>query len=366
MKIAVLIDAWFPHIGGGQVHAYELAKNLAQRHGVTLEIITRRIPGTAWKDDKKNIKIVKFGPSLPFENIFGRILYLVQSFIHLLTRKYDLIHVHAFSPGPVAKLIGVLKKTPVIMTIHGTSVEGFKNEKLSFREKIFLRLEKWILFEIKYDAQISVSGDVLNISNVNKNIFVVPTGADITIFQHRNITKDKDFKIIFVGRLQRQKGIKYLIEAMSNVHKQYPRVKLVIVGNGSEGEFLTRQAKNLPFIIFKSLGKEDLVNEMLSSRLFVLPSLYEGSPIVLFEAWGAKLPVVATRVGGIPDFVRDGVNGYLVTPKDPQALASAIIKAIKNKNLTKMGENGFKIAEKQTWGKMSDQVYKIFEKYGKN
>lgn len=360
MKIAVLIDAWFPHLGGGQVHAWKLAQYLASKHNVQIDIITRAHPGTTTISGNNLIKIIKFGPSLPFENIFGRILYLFQTFFYLLPRKYDLIHAHAFSPGLPAKLISIIKKTPVVMTIHGTSIEGFKGEKLSLKEKMFLKLEKWLLFGIKYTAEISVSSDVLKIPNINKKIFVIPTGVDITQFQNKNIKKDKKFKIIFVGRLVRQKGLKYLIEAMKIVHNKYPDIKLVIVGKGTEKEKLQ---KNSPrYIVFKTLNEKDLIREMLSSRLFILPSLYEGSPIVLFEAWGAKLPIIATRVGGVPDFVKEGVNGYLVAPKDPQALASAIITAKNNKNLPKMGGNGFKIAEIQTWDKMSEEVYKVFEK----
>ena len=363
MKVAVLIDAWFPHVGGGQVHAWELAKELASKHGVEIEIITRAHPG--YQDmPYKNINIVRLGPSLPFENIMGRLLYLILAFFYLLPKKYDLIHVHAFSPGIPAKLISIFRNTPVIMTIHGTSVEGFKGEILTLKEKIFLEMEKWILFKIKYTAEISVSADVLKIPNVNKHIFVIPTGADITRFQSVKVQKDQEFKIIFIGRLVRQKGVKYLIEGMKEVNKKYPKSKLVIVGKGPQKDEL--QAISPKYITFKTLSQNDLVKELLSSRLFVLPSLYEGSPIVLFEAWGAKLPVVATRVGGIPDFLKEGVNGYLVDPKDQKQIAFAIIKAMENKNLEKMGENGFEIAKNQTWGKMSEQVYKVFLKYAKN
>lgn len=363
MKIAVLIDAWFPHMGGGQVHAWELAKQLASKHNVKIDIITRSHPGYQ-SLSRDNINIIRLGPSLPFENLFGRILYLVKAFFYLLPRNYDLIHAHAFSPGLTAKLISLIKKTPVIMTIHGTSVEGFKGERLSLKEKIFLKLEKWLLFEIKYSAEISVSKDILKIKNVNKNIYVIPTGADIKRFQNKEIKKDKKFKIIFVGRLVRQKGLTYLIDAIKIVKNKYPEIKLVIIGIGPEKEKLQ---KNSPRnILFKVLDENNLVQEMLSSHLFVLPSLYEGSPIVLFEAWGAKLPIIATRVGGIPDFVKDGVNGYLVAPKNSKALASAIIKAINNKNLAKMGEKGYVIAKNQTWENMSEQVYQVFKPYAQN
>lgn len=359
MKIAVLIDAWFPHVGGGQVHAWELAKCLASKHNVQIDIITRAHPG--YKPDScKNINIVRLKPTLPFENLIGRVFYLLAAFFYILPRRYDLIHVHAFSPGLIAKPLSLIKNTPVIMTVHGTSVEGFKDEQLNFIEKVFLTLEKYILFNIKYTAQISVSSDVLKISNVNKNIYVIPTGADIKKFEKINIKKEKTFKIIFIGRLVRQKGLLYLVEAIKN----FPKIKLVIVGKGPQKEYLQGIApKNVEF---KYLSEKELVKEVLSSHLFVLPSLYEGSPIVLFEAWGAKLPVIATSVGGIPDFIKNNINGYLVPPKDTLALAKAISKAIKNKSLYKMGQNGYEIAKTQTWEKMSESVYKVFLKYAKN
>lgn len=359
MKIAVLIDAWFPHVGGGQIHAFELAKNLAEKPGVEIEIITRCHPGSSPASPNK-VKIIRLGPCLPFENIFGRLFYLLRAFIYLLPRKYDLIHVHAFSPAIPAKAVSIIKKTPIVMTIHGTSINGFAGEKLSLQEKIFLELEKIILFKIKYDAEISVSSDVKKIPNINRSLYIIPTGVDIKRFEKKQINKDKGFKIIFVGRLVRQKGLKYLIEAVEKVHKDHSQIKLVIVGTGPLKEELSKGSPS--YITFKTLNQEDLTYEMLSSHLFVLPSLYEGSPIVLFEAWGAKLPVIATRVGGVPDFIKDGLNGYLVNPKDTTGLSKTIIKALTNDKLSDLGREGYKIAKSQSWEKMSNQVYGVFNK----
>lgn len=379
MKTCVLIDAWFPHIGGGQIHAWELAKDLTDNHKIDVDIITRKHPGEVnnnllgYKGKLGVVKVIRFSPSLPFENLFGRTIYLIQSLIYLIPKKFDLVHVHAFSPAIPGKIISTIKKIPIIMTIHGTSVEGYKGVNLTLREKFFLEVERILLFKIKYTAEISVSSDLKSIENVNKKIDIIPTGANISQFSNQNVKKDKRFKILFVGRLHRQKGLNYLIQAMKSIIEQHPYVKLVIVGQGGEKDNLVKIANQTigsnwnRSIEFKTLSQNELIKEYLSASLFVLPSIYEGSPIVLFEAWGAKLPVVTSKVGALPDFIKSGLNGYLVDSKDSSKLGLKICEAINNKELTKMGEEGYKTAKEYSWHNMAEKVFKVYErvqKYG--
>ena len=99
-----------------------------------------------------------------------------------------------------------------------------------------------------------------------------------------------------------------------------------------------------------------------SSHLFILPSLAEGQPITLLEAWAAKLPVVASSVGSVPFFVNRR-NGYLVKLANEKILAETILKAINNKKLPLLGENGFRLVRKNyTWDKAAQTYLKVYEK----
>jgi glycosyltransferase involved in cell wall biosynthesis len=149
--------------------------------------------------------------------------------------------------------------------------------------------------------------------------------------------------VLFVGRKNDPiKGFEVLEEAMKLVIREVPNIELLVAGGSVS-----------PDEVVKMYGRADL---------FVLPSLSEGFPLTLFEAWAAKLAVVATAVGEVPNIVDDGVNGYLVPPGEAGSLAQAIITALKNPDLAKMGENGYNLAKEYTWERVASQTQGVYQK----
>ncbi|MBC7119211.1 MAG: glycosyltransferase family 4 protein, partial [Methanobacteriaceae archaeon] len=150
--------------------------------------------------------------------------------------------------------------------------------------------------------------------------------------------------ILFVGNLVPQKGIEYLIKAKKYLKKDS---KLVIVGGGPLLKKLKDITKkeNIKDVLFTG-PRTDINNIMAAADIIVLPSISEGFPIVLLEAMAMGKPVVATKVGGIPEIVDEKV-GILVEPKNPRRLADAIEKLLSDEKLRKkLGENGLKKAAK--------------------
>jgi glycosyltransferase involved in cell wall biosynthesis len=157
-------------------------------------------------------------------------------------------------------------------------------------------------------------------------IDLIPNGIDLSMFTiGRNNARPR--KIAMVARLWAEKRIDVLVAAVPRVLARYPDVEFQIVGDGPCREQLLNQAREsgvLPQVTF--LGHRDDVPVVLSSAdVFVLASESEASPNVVLEAMAAGLPVVASRVGGIPELVADGVSGHLVPPADPNALATALL-----------------------------------------
>jgi glycosyltransferase involved in cell wall biosynthesis len=156
-----------------------------------------------------------------------------------------------------------------------------------------------------------------------------------------------DFVGIAVGRLVPVKGYRYLIEAIGLVKKDTPHIRLVIAGEGSEREALEEQVhagglqENVLF-----LGLRRDIPEILScGDLFLLSSLNEGFGLVLLEAMAMRLPIVATRVGGIPEVVVDGVTGILVAPANPAVMADAVLGMYRNRKWAKaLGNAGYRRA----------------------
>lgn len=158
------------------------------------------------------------------------------------------------------------------------------------------------------------------------HIDLIPNGIDLSMFPVRH-HRPRPRKIVMVARLWPEKRIDVLISAVPGVLARYPDVEFQIVGEGPCRQGLMDQARNagvLPQV--KLMGHRDDVPAILATAdLFVLSSESEASPNVIIEAMAAGLPVVASKVGGIPELVTDAVTGYLVPPVDPNALQSAIL-----------------------------------------
>ena len=152
-----------------------------------------------------------------------------------------------------------------------------------------------------------------------------------------------------IGRLDRVKGVEYLLRAAAKVILKTPDAAFLIVGDGSQREAMEQLARSLGIshrVVFT--GQRDDVPELLAVMdVLVLPSLYEGLPNAVLEAMAAGKPVIATRVGGTPEVVEDEVTGLLVPPRDPEALAQAIIALLQDRERAKaMGRAGRERVEK--------------------
>jgi glycosyltransferase involved in cell wall biosynthesis len=136
-----------------------------------------------------------------------------------------------------------------------------------------------------------------------------------------------------IGRLRKEKGHSFLIDAIDEVRKRIPEVKLIIVGDGEEEKRLKERVKRLSLtetVVFTGL-RRDIPELLTIAELVVLPSLWEGMPNSLLEAMAAGKPVVATSVGGIPEVVANGETGILIPPRDSKALAETIVRLLRDR-----------------------------------
>jgi glycosyltransferase involved in cell wall biosynthesis len=173
----------------------------------------------------------------------------------------------------------------------------------------------------------------------------------------------------FVGWLIPIKGVTYLIKAMAEVVQRHPNSLLVLVGKGDEkGEEeikLKEQVENLGLADnVRFLGWRPDVDEIMGCfDIFVLPSLNEGMGRVLVEAMSAGLPIVASRVGGIPDLVKHGENGLLVPPADAGALERAISDLLSDKARRKhMGETGKRMCRPYSVEAMVEKIDNLYSR----
>jgi len=190
---------------------------------------------------------------------------------------------------------------------------------------------------------------------------------DKVLAQKIELGLDPDCAVIgTVANLHLRKDHRNLLHAATRVVSIIPKVQFLLVGNGHLREELEKLTEDLNLknkVIFA--GHRSDVPELLSLMdIFVLPSLTEGMSNALLEAMAAELPCVATKVGGNPEVVQDGVTGFVVSPKDPESMAGAIIKLLQDKDLaSKMGKSGqHEVMTNFTIDRMVSQLEQLYER----
>ncbi len=162
---------------------------------------------------------------------------------------------------------------------------------------------------------------------------VARLGVDPALYAPRPLRENPSpFEILFVGRLAPVKGPSVLVAAMDRLVRQGRQVRLRFVGDGPERAALERRLN--PHVIFEGWQNADRVRALYQQAdIFVLPSFAEGIPVVLMEAMAMEIPCVTTRITGIPELIRDQVDGLLVTPANDEELAAAIARLMDDPEL---------------------------------
>jgi glycosyltransferase involved in cell wall biosynthesis len=256
-----------------------------------------------------------------------------------------LVHTHTSKAGVVGRLAAWLAQVPVVIhTPHGHIFYGYygavTSALIGLLERFLAKITDRIVTLTDRGAHEHVQ---FHIAGMEK-FATIHSGIDLAYF--RSVQVDPAVKrkelglppegliVGTVGRLVPIKGLEWLLKAASRVLAEFPQACFVIIGDGpmlGELRQLTSELGIGARVVF--LGAREDVPECLAALdLFVLPSLNEGMGRVLLEAMAVGCPVVATRVGGIPDIVADGTTGLLVSPRDDRALAEAILTLLRDRS----------------------------------
>lgn len=318
VRVCVLIDAWFPFVGGGQIHVRELTRAL-KKHGVESTIF-----------HANNYHII------------ARALWCIGVIPQVITahkhQPFQLIHAHAFAAGMPGKILSLLLKIPIVYTVHGSHLMDARKTGLK------AQVEKWLLTKIPYTAEISVTKAFTRYPNANRNITTISNGVDIAAFDRVRAKKNANFTVLYVGRDHPTKGIALLRAAFTQIHQQHTDINLQLITDGT-------------------ITGERLVHEYKKAHVFVLPSLAEGQPLVILEAWAAKLPVIASSLPGVME-VATHKDTLLVKPGDKAELTTAIISLYTMTTLRRqrMGDNGYrKVKQFYTWEKIAARTHHVYQ-----
>jgi len=229
------------------------------------------------------------------------------------------------------------------------------------------------------DSIIAISEGVrtaLIISGINPDIIeVIPSGIDFSPFEapkSRDYLRNElsfendDYLVGVVAHLASHKGHKYLIEASRILKEKAPKIKIIIVGEGPLRMKLDKQAHetNVSEMVFFLGFREDIPQILASLDVFVLSSYLEGMGSSLLDAMASRLPVVATKVGGIPEVVINENTGLLVPARDSLSLAQAILRLYNDRTLAKrLGQRGYEVVhQKFSCRGMAEKIISLYER----
>lgn len=260
---------------------------------------------------------------------------------YLRRTNIDLIHVHLFDPSIVGLTAAVLARTTVrVMTRH------YSDYHTRLKKRWHIRLDQFCTS--LSDRVIAVSEHTAEVMRTEEHapadrLRVIHNGIDFHRMElsspeapdriRREFAPSGEVLVLQVARLHPEKGHEFLFKALPSVIAQVARpVRLLVVGTGPfEGDY-RRQVHDLGLddVVTFTGFRRDIPDLMAAADLMVLPSLAEAFGLALTEAIYLGTPVLATRVGGIPEIVRDGVDGVLVPPGSPEALSAALVRLIRD------------------------------------
>jgi glycosyltransferase involved in cell wall biosynthesis len=363
MKISIFVKMFPPkRIGGTEIATFNIAKHLSKRHEV--HVFTTLDEGLPKESYIEGFYVHR----VPWPNIrlLGGLLFLINVTRLLKKIKPDIIHIQNIEFGKDIFLLNkILRKTFVIWA-RGSDINFLFIDKKNWLLKLVLK---------EADAVISLTYDMKKkiMEVYNREIFVIPNGIDLNIFEglsknelRNKFGLNKTQKIIlYAGTLRPVKGLTYLIEAVKIINDKNNR--LLLVGYGEEREHLENLVKKLKIenivTFVGEVPNKEVFEYMTASDVLVLPSLSEGFPNVILEAMASGLPIIATKVGGVPEIINNEVNGFLIDPKNPQQICEKILLIFKDEKLReKISQNNKMEAKKYSWESVIDNLEKVYYK----
>jgi glycosyltransferase involved in cell wall biosynthesis len=377
MKKVVRIIARL-NVGGPALHVIILSSGLnKERFSTTL------ICGAEGENEGSMVQEAeKRGINLIFIPELGRELHPIRDIITLIKLfrqirriKPDIVHTHTAKAGAVGRLAAWLAGVPVIIhTFHGHVLHSYfnfaKTRLFILIERLLARITDRIIVLTENQRR-----EILAFGIGEENRFsVIPLGLELDKFYNlegksgilrKELGLGSEIPLIgIVARLVPIKDHKTFFLSAQLLLKKIPEAKFIVVGDGQERANLERLAEELKIknAIFFSGFREDLDLIYASLSLLVLSSLNEGLPVAIIEAQASGTPVVSTNVGGVSELIKDGQTGYLVPIKNPEMLAEAMEKVLKDHNLAKrMGETGRENSKKYTSKRLIRDIENLYE-----
>lgn len=359
MKIILVSMDFPPTVGGIAAHVYELSIALRDL-GHRIVIFTRAIDGVHYPQIE-NIQIIEI--KLKFINLVYGLQIRSAIKKHMDQIQPDIIHIHGMGPLEWYDIHTV----PMVYTNHTSGYlkriqkGGIRRmallRRLFKKPRLFLAPSKELL-EIPFPIE-AKKEFIPNGINSNKYIF---SEDDRQRIREDLGFKENDLVGLLTRRLVEKNGVRYLAEATKHITNE--RCNFIIIGDGEERERVERTLSHHFAGRYRVLGEkkhDEIIPYYSAADFSVLPSLMEATSISGLEAMSSSLPLVGTHIGGIPELIVDGTNGFLCEPANSLDLAKKI-DLLLTKNLKELGTNSRKMVEhKFDWRQIADQTVQAYK-----
>lgn len=324
MRVVLLPGIWPPDIGGPATHGPELAGHLVGRGHVVRVVTMASAPPT-----ERPCEILTVSRSQPFPLRYGRLAARAAA----AARSADVVYASA-TYAAAAAASAAARRPLVVKLVSDPAYERARRYRLfegtleEFQEggsqpvaalkrsrTVALRRARGVIVPSRYLARIALGWGL-----DAERVVVVPNPAPALAVEEAAERSG----LVFAGRLTRQKALHTALDALVQV----PEAKLLVIGDGPDRERLEQHATELGLNgrvrFVGSVPRADVLKAFASAEALVLSSDWENFPHTAVEALALGTPLIATWVGGVPEIVSDGVNGLLVPPGSPDALAQAL------------------------------------------
>jgi glycosyltransferase involved in cell wall biosynthesis len=306
------------------------------------------------KFHRKINKTLKYNIYYPIIISFGKFLfkyhhinyfYKINKFIKKNNINFDIIHSHWLYPDCyISVKLGKKYNKPVIIHCHGSDINQLMNNKKieAFNKETLFDCSRIIVVSEALKNKI-----IDKYPELHEKIIVIHNGINLSEYnkidindsmRYLNIKSENIKRIIFVGNISISKGINEIIEAAHLISSEINNFKIHIIGKGNNNyikqcKHLIQKYKLTDRIIFEGEVQHNNIKHWFNIADFsILPSYSEGFPMVILESLSSNTPVIATKVGGIPELLNDENKGILIEPRNSKQLSDAILKYIKYKN----------------------------------
>lgn len=345
------------NVGGPAIHVILLTQGLDPERYESILVSGVEAPEEGNMLDLAEEKGVKprIYPLLGRElNLFGDLKTLWQLYRLFRREKPDVVHTHTAKAGSVGRLAAWLASVPVIVhTFHGHVLHGYFGPA---KTRFFRSIERWLARITTHIIAVSETcrQDLLTYRiSTPEHIQTIHLGLELEPFRHpdagsrERLRKEwgvphDAFAVGIIARMVPIKRHEDLFRAIPAVLRSHPDTWFLIVGDGELRPELETLADELAIrhrVVFCGF-RDDRANVYAALDLVTLTSANEGLPVAVIESLSAGKPVVATRVGGVPELIEEGVSGYMAEPGNPDSIAKALLKAVQAPEATRaMGQH---------------------------